>query len=228
MNDNTLRSDYFFMEEVLDTIPRARKVSKLAEEGKLSMNNSIQNSRSQNPRSISSLNKKTKRLVQQAQRRGITLQVMPPIMERHRKNTSWYCSSKDVITWKVEVVLEKGKKTFALNISELEDSISGRISKFLKETYGGDSDISSMVTSDNYQLLIKRLPSSADKPRFIQIEKNTCLKTVLEGLTIVEYPTIYCVSNENKESFPIGTNKITEEVSNTHVSSDPTKVELSV
>mmetsp|Transcript_7191 Transcript_7191/g.17533 ORF Transcript_7191/g.17533 Transcript_7191/m.17533 type:complete len:99 (-) Transcript_7191:96-392(-) len=98
----------------------------------------------------------------------------------------------------------------------------------MKETYGGDLGIASMVASDNYNLLIKRLPSSADKPRFVAIEKNMCLKTVLEGLTIVEHPTIYCVSNEFKEDFPIGTNEIIEEVSDTPLSTHLTKVQISL
>lgn len=220
MNDSTLRSDYFFMEDVLNVIPRARKVSKLAEEGKSSMNNSIHTSSSRSPRSIISINKKAKRLVQQALRRGISLQVMPPVLERHRNNSSWYCSSKDVITWKVEVVLLPKMRTFSFDLSEQEGGILGHISKYIADKYPEDSDMPSNISPDNYQLLIKRLPSSANNPRYIRIKDNDSLKSTLEGLTIVEHPTIYCVTNENMQDFLVGASGITEETSTSSASKD--------
>ncbi len=212
MDDSTLRSDYFFMEEVLDVMPRAKKVSKLAEEGK-SVNNSIHNNASKNNKSMVSINKKAKRLVQQAQRRGITLQIMPPVLERHRNNSSWYCSSKDLITWKVEIILEPKKKTFSFNLSEQEEGILGRISNHVTSTYADDPNIPPEISPDKYQLLIKRLPSSANNPRYIQINSNDSLRTVLDGLTIIEYPTLYCVANENLKDFPVGASGITETAS---------------
>ena len=214
MSDSTLRSDYFFMEEILDIMPRANKISKLAEEGKLSTagNNNIRSSQMKNPRSIASINKKAKRLVQQARNRGITLQIMPPVLERHKNNSSWYCVSKNLITWKVEVVLVPRQKTISFNLSEQEVGILDHISKHIEQTRENEADMPSLLSSDNYQLVIKRLPSSANNPRYIQIERNECLKKVLEGLTIVEYPTLYCVANEDMTGFPIGANGISEEM----------------
>ena len=209
MNDSTLRSDYFFMEEVLDAMPRAKKVSKLAEEGK-SVNNSILSNTSKNNKSMVSINKKAKRLVQQAQRRGITLQIMPPVLERHRNNSSWYCSSKDLITWKVEIFLEPKVKTFSFNLSEQEEGILGQISKHVIKMFADDPSIPSEISPDKYQLLIKRLPSSANKPRYIRINSNDSLRTVLDGLTIIEYPALYCVPHENLKDFPVGASGITE------------------
>ena len=211
MNDGTLRSDYFFMEEILDILPRARKVSKLAEDGKISPKNSIDENRSGHTRSIASINKKARRLAQQALRRGITLQVMPPILERHKHNSSWYCSSRDLITWKIEVILVSIKKTISFNLSEQQDNIIDHISKHLEEKYDNNSNMQMLPSLDSYQLLIKRLPTSANNPRYIRLKRNDCLKSVLNGLTIIEYPTIYCVNNENMESFPVGTNEVTEQ-----------------
>jgi len=219
MNDSTLRSDYFFMEEILGVMPRARKVSKLAEEGKSTVNcDSSVNNSSKNPRSISSVNKKAKRLVQQALRRGVTLQVMPPVMERHRNNSSWYCSSRDLITWKVEVILVPQMKTFSFNISEQDQGIIGQISNFIISTYKDDADMPSSMSSDNHQVLIKRLPSSANSPRYIRIKNGDSLKKALEGLTIVEYPTIYCVADGSMKDFQLGTTVITEKTTTTSTS----------
>jgi hypothetical protein len=215
MNDSTLRSDYFFMEEVLDVMPRAKKISKLAEEGKLSLNNYVHSNNSKNPRSIASINKKAKRLVQQALRRGISLQIMPSVLERHKKNTSWYCGSRDLITWKVEIVLAPKTRTFSFNLSEQEEGILDRISKHIADTYRDDSDMPSNLSTENYQLLIKRLPSSANNPRYIRIQNDVCLKTALEGLTIVEYPTLYCVPIENMKAYQVGTKGVTEKIPTT-------------
>ena len=230
MDDSTLRSDYFFMEEVLDTMPRARKISKLVEEEKSSTNNNnnSNNNNNNHHRSIASINKKAKRLIQQAKRRGITLQVMPPILERHKNNSSWYCGPRDLITWKVEVVLVHARKTFSLNLSEQEEGILDRISKHITEFHKDDSEMpTTSLSSDKYQLLIKRLPSSANNPRYIQIKKNECLHKVLEGLTIVEHPTIHCVPNENMKDFPIGTNEITEKTATNPMIQDSTNHETS-
>jgi hypothetical protein len=221
MSDSTLRSDYFFMEEILDIMPRARKVSKLTEEGKSLTNDNIHSSSSKNPRSIASINKKAKRLVQQALCRGITLQIMPPVLERHKNNSSWYCGSTDLITWKVEVVLVTQKKTFSFNLSEREEGILNHISKCI-ESYEDKLNMPSILSSDNYQLLIKRLPSSANNPRYVRIKNNDCLKTVLEGFTIVEYPTLDCVTNEDMNDFPVGTNGITEKTPVTSTVKDST------
>mmetsp|Transcript_10465 Transcript_10465/g.21789 ORF Transcript_10465/g.21789 Transcript_10465/m.21789 type:complete len:198 (-) Transcript_10465:840-1433(-) len=171
-------------------------------------------------RSVASINKKAKRLVQQALRRGITLQVMPPVMERHRNNSSWYCSSRDLITWKVEVILVPKMKTFSFKLSEQEEGIIGHISKYIADTYADDSDMPSTVLPDDHKLLIKRLPSSASNPRYIRIKNNESLKTVLGGLTIVEYPTIYCVNDESMKDYPLGTSVITEEASMSSASKD--------
>mmetsp|Transcript_25562 Transcript_25562/g.28670 ORF Transcript_25562/g.28670 Transcript_25562/m.28670 type:complete len:305 (-) Transcript_25562:916-1830(-) len=207
MSDSTLRSDYFFIEEVLEIIPRARKISKLAEE-KSTKTTAITNKN--NHRSNTAMDKKARRLANQAERRGITLQIMPSFLERHKNNTSWYCGPRDLITWKVEVIIMPTKKTFSFKLSEQEEAIFDCISTHMVEFYKDDSDIRDMLLGSNYQLLIKRLPSSAKSPKYIRIEDNECLKKVLEGLTIIENPTIYCVPNESLKEFPIGTEKITE------------------
>lgn len=227
MNDSTLRSDYFFMEEILGVMPRARKVSKLAEDGKSTANDCLRDNVSKNPRSAASINKKAKRLVQQALRRGITLQVMPPVMERHRNNSSWYCSSRDLITWKVEVILVPKMKTFSFKLSEQEEGILGHIAKFIADTYADDSDMPSTISPDDHQLLIKRLPSTANNPRFIRIKNNDSLKTALDGLTIVEYPTIYCVNDESMKDYPLGTSVIMEETPMSSASKDSLPQEAS-
>jgi len=140
---------------------------------------------------------------------------MPSVLERHKNNTSWYCGSRDLITWKVEIVLAPKKRTFSFNLSEQEEGILDRISKYIADTYRDDSDMPSNLSTENYQLLIKRLPSSANNPRYIRIQNDVCLKTALEGLTIVEYPTLYCAPIDNMKDYQVGTKGITEKTPTT-------------
>jgi hypothetical protein len=103
------------------------------------------------------------------------------------------------------------KKLFSFSLSEQDEDIFDYISKEFKELHQSDVDMPTELSVDKYQLLIKRLPSAANNPRYIRIQHNASLRKSLDGLTIVEHPTIYCVPNENMSDFPIGTTGITEE-----------------
>ena len=57
-----------------------------------------------------------------------------------------------------------------------------------------------------------RLPSQANRPRYLRVDdpSTTSLRQVLQGQTIIEYPTLYLVPDELAHEFPIGTDKIEE------------------
>ena len=191
MTDSTLRSDYFFLEEVLNQMPRNRKRTKLDPSPNENNNNN-------------SITKKARRLVQQADRRGTTLQIMPAVMERHKANTSWYCVARDMITWKVEIIVIPDQKHVFFKLSENEENIIGHISRQCeKEGWH--------LLGAQYRLFLKKLPSSAKNPRYLEVHPTeTNLKKMLEGETIVEHPTIYCVPQEQADQFPTGSSKIEE------------------
>ena len=151
-----------------------------------------------NTKKQAAINKKSRRLVQQAERRNVILQTMPPIMERHQKNTSWYCGPRDMITWKVEVIMHPSQQTVSFNLSENEENILEHISKHLRP--------SEELTNNNYKLFIKR-PSPANKPRYIEMKPDECLRKVLDGLTIIEHPTIYCVPNDDETISEVVSNR---------------------
>jgi hypothetical protein len=197
MSDKTLRSDYFFLEEVLEQIPRASKIAK-------KMDTDTNGNSTKTSKKHAAMNKKCRRLVQQAEQRNVTLQTMPPIMERHQKNTSWYCGPRDMITWKVEVIFHPSQQTVSFNLSENEENILEHIMKHLQPSEGS--------TDNNYKLFIKR-PGPANKPRYIEMKPDECLRKVLEGLTIIEHPTIYCVPKDDTtlKQFPVGTESILED-----------------
>jgi hypothetical protein len=270
MNDSTLRSDYFFLEQVVNqVVPRARKVAKLLEEHNNNNNNNNNNNvaavatttlplqqhqqqqqqQQQQSKSFNSTkqshtptpptsNKKSRRLVQQAQKRNITLQLLPSFMERHQQNTSWYCGPRDMITWKVECIFippSSQKVKLELNLSEYDDNILERILALRKrrlddehntKTQANDTTAATTTTTttnqkhgttftscddDCYSLFWKRLPSPANQPVYIQLQPHTTLRTLLEGRTIVEHPTLYCVAKKNEylQQFPTTTNTTT-------------------
>lgn len=214
MNDNSLRSDYFFLEEVLDQIPRANKMAKMEP----STNYHTVNRNNHRPSAGNSNNacKKTRRLLQQAERRGVDLQIMPTIMERRKKNSSWYCGPRDTITWKVEAILMPSQKKFFFSLSENEDNILQHVSKHMDVNSRNNNPSFLSIPVQEYQCFIKRLPSSANSPHYVQIQPSDSLRNVLKGLTIVEHPTIYCVPAEMTDEFPTGTDKIIEQKGTDH------------
>ncbi len=187
MTDGTMRNDYFFLEEVLQHIPRNGKRARTNDASKIQTTTS----------------KKARRLLQQAERRGITLQIMPPMMVRHKSNSSWYCGPRDTITWKVEVILHPGKEVFSFNLSENESNIHDHIFK-----HGKKENV--LISPGEHSLLIMRLPSQAKNPLYLELGPSDTLKTILKGLTIVEHPTIHFVPQELRGQFASGSDKISE------------------
>jgi hypothetical protein len=191
MTDSTVRSDYFFLEEVLNQMPRSRKRTKL-EPTPSSQNNN------------NTMSKKARRLVQQAEGRGITLQSMPTMMERHKSNTSWYCVPRDMITWKLEVIVYPDRQSVSFKLIENEENIMDHVSSHCEKQ-------GVPLLGGVYRLFLKKLPSSAKNPRYVEVHPTeTSLKKILEGETVVEHPTIYCVPEEQVHEFPTGSDKIVE------------------
>jgi hypothetical protein len=197
MTDTSLRSDYFFLEEVLDQMPRARKISKMEH---------ADSSHVTNKNKHQTTNKKSRRLVQQAEKRGITLQTLPSFMERHQSNTSWYCGPRDTIMWKVDCIRVPRNEKVSFILSEHEEAILDHILQRMPQK-DDDSD----KAQTEYKLFLKR-PSPANQPRYIELDPNQCLNKALQGLTIIEHPTVYCVPKEEiyLKDFPTGTNMLVE------------------
>jgi len=193
MTDSTLRSDYFFLEEVLKQIPR---------------DGSSKRARTQHGGSAPTTTqpptthcKKSRRLIEQAKRRGITLQIMPPMMVRHKSNSTWYCGPRDVITWKVELIVYPTKVTSSFQLSETSENIMDHVIAHCEKE-------GIRISYDSYLLYTMRLPCLSKQPRYTEVDVTACLKTILRGTTIVEHPTIHCVPKEIEDQFPIGSDKI--------------------
>ena len=217
MNDSTLRSDFFFLEEVMGQIGGGDggggKRLKLHDGS--SSGTAPPTTNFDIKKNGTTLAKKYKRLLQQAKNRGITLQFMPPIMERHKCNTSWYCAPRDCITWRIDVLVYPRRQLFHFQQSEKDDNILDRIRMVCKEEQASLNRNNSLLMEDgvSYRLFLKRLPSSAKNPRYVELLKSDTLKDVLEGMTIIEYPTIHCVPDSDQvmlSEFPVGSDKVVE------------------
>ena len=193
MTDNTLRNDYFFLEDVLN-----QTSSK-----KLKTETSNNDPPSKNRR----------RLVSQAQQRGVTLQLMPSIMERSKKNSSFYSAQKDLITWRAEVIMVSDPtKNITFNVCESESNVMEHVEKRCDQSLPTHS-------------LFLKLPSRPhNNPLYLRLEPNDSLQQSLRGQTIIEHPTIFCVPEDQVQNFPTGTDKIEtiDEQPTTSTSADTT------
>ena len=223
MTDGDLRSDYFFLEEVLGQMPRNRKRARLPPQqpsrgGKSTAATSattvsapavagvVDKSDLDPLHTKTTQSHKSKRLAQQAQIRGITLQLMPPVMERHAKNTSSYNLKKNTIFWKVDVIVEPEKRLVSFSVSENEEDIF--IKHIAKRCFG--TDFATKQKQTKYHLFLKKIPTSAKNPKYVKIDQTSSLKQALAGETIIEYPTIYCVPESQIEEYPIGSDMIVD------------------
>ena len=185
MSDQSLRSDYFFLEDVLNQTVKRQKP---------------------NHEKKSHLSKNKKKLKEQARERGIEFKMMPPIMERHKSNSSWYSIQKDTITWKVEVIRIPDRTSVSVHIDEHRTDILDVIRK----AFSDDDDSGVSLLDSNHHKLFVKAPSSAKTPQYAEIPSFSPLNQALRGLTVIEYPTIYMVPPEKLDEFPTITPKIKE------------------
>lgn len=221
MNDSILKSDYFFLEEVLDQIPRARKAAKMEHTDTSTVPSAGTNPKQKRKSDNSNSNfndakraKMSRKLLQQATKRGISLQIMPSFMERHKRNTSWYSVPRDTITWKIEAELVPTHQKVDFTWSEDNENLRSKILQQFGLKAGSDSDDNgdnNNKDGEGYHLFVKRLPSKASSPRYVELDGHTSLRMALNGLTIIEHPTIYCVPTIHQHEFAVGTEMVVEQ-----------------
>jgi hypothetical protein len=188
--------------------------------------------------SSSNVPPKWRRLVQEAQERGIKLMLMPPSMQRHTTNTSFYSPKARMIHWKVEFRFHHGGGESVNNQNKVEvwtiTKLSEKASLWDQWNHWKSQSHPTLLLQDHVHLLIKRLPCPQNRPRYIEIppiEKRTtmsgdaslpnnnelnrqhnnnnkeppadCLRTVLQGMTVIEHPTVEVVPHDQLDQFPL-------------------------
>ena len=163
-------------------------------------------------------------LVRQAESKGIALLRMPCGMQRRQSNTTRFQKKTGVISWKIELCFHVPKSMlvderggggsllpkFLRVESELSESST------LSEELGKHLDIHPHNTAtrsrlrwfanaprDSLVLLMKRLPCSSASPKYFKLDPNAPLSESLKGKTIIEFPTIDVVADEEKGCYPL-------------------------
>lgn len=203
MDDTTVKSDFFFLENVLQTVSGSKRLLKEVgatrggvphclvapaaastevEEDDEQQGPAKRPKRGEN----NNLPPKLRRLVQLAKERDVTLLLMPPGMKRHKSNTTHFQAKTGTIIWKVEFIL--GDSTVTSNKVSEESTI---VEEWKKHNKDGD-----------VFFLLKKLPCPANKPQYVEVAKESTLKEALRNMTVIEHPTIHVVEPKDMQNYP--------------------------
>mmetsp|Transcript_17372 Transcript_17372/g.32940 ORF Transcript_17372/g.32940 Transcript_17372/m.32940 type:complete len:344 (+) Transcript_17372:36-1067(+) len=170
-------------------------------------------------------------LVQKAKERNIRLLLMPQGMQRHIQNKSKYDAKKDRILWKVEVVFhvisaindenstennQQLKSVIVLDRIPETESIYSHLCKEFEtlvshsapsETrcvlrHFRESNAIHKIKSDAI-MFMKRVPCCASQPKFVKVDLKQQLREMLNGMTVIEFPSIDVVLPEGSQYFPL-------------------------
>jgi hypothetical protein len=172
-------------------------------------------------------------LVRQAESRGIALLRMPSGMQRRQSNTTRFHKKTGVISWKIELCFHSPKYMLDESRGESSSRSAARdgsaaLPKFLRvegelsesstlsEELGKHLDVHPHNTAtrsrlrlfanaprDSLVLLMKRLPCSFAAPKYFKLDPKAPLSESLKGKTIIEFPTVDVVVDEDKGCYPL-------------------------
>ena len=171
--------------------------------------------------------KNNQRLVDMAKDRNIQLLLMPPGMQRHKNNKSTkYDTKKALIFWKIEFTfhiftMTEGKEvhstaTIVLNRIPEDQSLMKHFKvEFEKQLYhSAQSETRNIISQfrkskdltslhENVLYLMKKIPSPSGCAKYSRVDINSSLKEILHGMTVIEFPTIDVILNDNANRFPL-------------------------
>ena len=178
---DTLVSDYKFLEEV----HRVEDVSK----------------RTQPPVPRRQLPKALKMLIQQANAREITLQLMSPGMKRRKENSTRYDFKTKTIFWRVQWTFSDGKEAVTSRMSEhtvIGDTLRQVIAslyntenaaaKVPRETITETRAGTETPQSTTYRVSMHQEGVRADRAVDFDVDISNTLGAFLKGKCIVEFP----------------------------------------
>jgi hypothetical protein len=170
-------------------------------------------------------------LVRQAELRGTTLLRMPSGMQRRQSNTTRFNRKTGTISWKIELCFHTPKRMLdehggSPSHSAAQDGyalpkflrVEGELSESstLSEELGKHLDVHPHNTitrsrlrsfanapRDSLVLLMRHLHCSSAAPRYHKLDPNAPLSESLKGKTIIEFPTVDLVMDEDKGCYPL-------------------------
>ena len=167
--------------------------------------------------------KHKQQLVQKARERKVHLLLMPPGMQRHMMNkTTKYDSKKDIIYWKVEFIFhiklkgdtKRTKTVLTIDRVPETDVLYKHLSNAFEKqvSHSAPSDTRSILTNfrqttnelkSDIATLMKRIPSKSSQPTYNKVDLKQSLREMLNGLAVIEFPTIEIVLQEDAELFSL-------------------------
>jgi hypothetical protein len=148
----------------------------------------------------------------QAQRRGTSIMFMPHGMQRHKDNKS-YCK-KEVLHWFIEWCIHgdvvQHQENTCTDSSEVKTlrTAPQRISLVAAETTTLDAILKVLPlpqreSLDGYVILLKRIPSPSNQPKYVQLDKASTLSAALQDMTVIEYPILELVPTGRLDEFSL-------------------------
>lgn len=210
MTDATINSDYFFLENVLQTVDGGKRLLKqvgaitgggthslVAEVNVGDDDDDDEPTRKRQKTIVDHLPPKWRRLVQQAKEREVTLLLMPQGMERHKSNTSHFNTKSQRIVWKLEFSIHNDATPPHKMI------VSNKVSEETKVIEEWKKHTPSLETRQDLHFMLKKLPCPANKPQYVEVNKESTLGEALKGMTLIENPIIYVVVATELHNFPL-------------------------
>ena len=214
MNDSTVNSDYFFLENVLQTMDGGKRLlkqvgaiaggvpqrllPKVDDDKDDNVHDDDDNRRDQKRRkpNVEHFPPKWRRLVQQAKERDVTLLFMPPGMERHKSNTTHFHAKSNALLWKLEFAIHDDGTCATRIVSQNkvpEDAILRHEWEKVAPNMDADQEL---------HFMLKMIPCPANRPSYVELDMESSLKDALKGMTVIEYPTIDVVVATELHRFP--------------------------
>jgi hypothetical protein len=218
MTDATMESDYHFLEDIVGTVESGKRFLQHVGGASSTSSNPPQHKRARptddaedkqhllmritnaSNTNESATGPKPSYFVQQAAQRGVTVVYMPAGMERHKTNSS--CIKKKELYWTVEwcVHFESNytKRTLVKDDCTLQQCLLQVLN-------------TERLAVKDYHILIKRLPCSSNKPRYVELNATSTLAMALQDITVYEYPTIEIVPESAISRFPRAITQVNNE-----------------
>ena len=215
MSDSTVNSDFFFLENVLQSMDGGKRLLKQVgaiagggtqrwlptvddkNDGDVDgdVDDDLQDYKRRKP-NVEPLPPKWRRLVQEAKERDVTVLLMPPGMERHKSNTTHFRAELNVFVWKLEFAFHVDATSSARIVSR------NKVPEEAVIRHEWEKVASNMGTDQELHFMLKIIPCPANRPAYIQLDKESTLKDALKGMTVIEYPTIDVVVATELHRFP--------------------------
>lgn len=186
--ERQLLSDYKFLEE-------AARLHDVAQ-------------RSEAPRPARQLPLGLQNFVDEAQRRGIKYELLPPGMQRRKQNSSRFDRRSRTIFWHVHWCFPSVKESVHdLRVSEqtpLKQILQQHISLALGNSVKRHAlRLYSEAGLEKLQILMMKEHCPANKPQFHQLDIDKFLRQQLSGKVVIEFPVLIVLLPEEEKNYSI-------------------------